>query len=274
MRKIICISDWATDDLMYHEFATAVAGYAKIPNKLAIHRISSTSSTAQTGFLVEQSSFTEERLGRPAETVIFANTDPRSQSTGSMNATRGAEFLIAKLASGLYVCGPNAGHSLSFIKSKIESVQRYVNFEATYTSRSRDLFSRAVAHLSDYMEDELELEEIHISTIADRPSEKMVLHIDHFGNIVTSISQEELLEKSDFGSYIKVNINHVVVQARIVRDRFGGNPGELVIYPGSYGHPDNPYVEIAVWHDASPHKEIHKKPFSTGVFAGDEINIK
>lgn len=274
MRKVICISDWASDDLMYHEFATAVGGYAKNSRSLDIQRISTSSSTEETGFLVEQVSYTQERLGMPAEAVIFVNTDPRSQKEGMTNPTQGAEFLIAKLTSGLYVCGPNAGYSLSFVKQNIESVQRYVNFEATYTSRSRDLFSRAVAHIADYMEDELELQEIHLSTIADRPREKLVLHTDHFGNIVTSITQEELLEKSDFGSYIKININHVVVQARIVRQRFGGSPGELVIYPGSYGHPDNPYVEIAVWHDVSPHKETQKKPFSTGVYAGDEIHIK
>ncbi|MFO0703563.1 MAG: SAM hydroxide adenosyltransferase [Patescibacteria group bacterium] len=273
MRKIICISDWAKDDLSFSEFATAIDGFCKKPKDVRLSRIKSESSTVHTGFLVEQTIQTIERLGRPNETMIFVNTDPRSVNDSIEFAQSGAKFLIAKLSSGIYVCGPNSGYSFAFVKSKIESVFSYVNFETTSISRSRDIYSRIVAHLADYMEDEMELEEVHTSTIENKPENKVVLHIDHFGNIVTSVLMEQALENKNYGGYLRINVGNEVHEARIVRDRFGGSPGEVVIYPGSKGHPDNPYMEIAVWHDPTNHTALKKHGFQN-VTPGDEISFR
>jgi len=273
MRKITCISDWAKDDLAYHEFVTALEGYAKMPRHLSVNRVDSETSTIHTGFLVEQIVYTEERLGVPSERIIFANTDPRSANSASESAKYGAEFMIAKLASGLYVCGPNSGYSLSFIKPKIESISRYVNFETTTVSRSRDLFSRVIAHLADYMEDEMDLEEVHGGTVLDRPMGKCILHVDNFGNVITSITQEEALEKHKFGDYVRVNIGSETHEAKLVTHRFGGMIGEVVMYPGSKGHPDNPYMEIAVWHESTHHKINKKIPFIESS-PGDEMHMR
>ncbi len=272
MRKVICISDWAADDLAYQEFGTALSGFLKTPDNLRLSRIVTTSSTIQTGFMVAQCSYTEERLGVPSNSLIFANTDPRSVENSSSSARHGAEFMIARLTSGLIVCGPNNGFSLSFVKGHIDAVFRYVNFETLSISRSRDLFSRVIAHLVEYLEDELELEEVHMSTISDKPMDHVVLHIDNFQNIVTSFTQEEALERSEFGGYLKVNIKSEVREAKIVNHRFAGIPGELVIYPGSKGHLDNPYMEISVWHE-SDHRSLKKHmPFELAA-PGDLIVI-
>ena len=58
--------------------------------------VSSTPSTIHTSFLISQIVENEERYGRPLETVLFENTDPRIQTVAGVENAKGAEFLVAK----------------------------------------------------------------------------------------------------------------------------------------------------------------------------------
>ncbi len=246
MKKLIVIADWAGDSLTCQEFKSATEGFLKDSSHPHITFVSSTPSTIHTSYLINQISITEERYGHPLDTIIFQNTDPRIQTDESVEQAKGAEFIIVKLVSGMYVCGPNAGYDYSLIRQKIEKSYRYPGLDKGSQFRSRDLYSRVSAHLMDELEDELELEEIPVNNIPGL-QDYYVGHIDNYGNIKTTVTHEDLKGKHQLGDLISVQLNKVTKHARYVSNLFGGTPGELVIYPGSSGSKNNPFIEISVW---------------------------
>lgn len=272
MKKLIVVADWAHDSLTNQEIRTAVEGYSKDPSQARISFVSSTPSTIHTSYLLNQVVETEERYGRPLETVIFVNTDPRIQTKTSVEKAEGAEFVVIRLMSSIYVCGPNAGYCFSLIKEKITNVFIYKGLSSGSQFRSRDLYSRVSSHLMDAMEDELELEEVHSNTIPELRG-FFIGHIDNYGNIKITISQEDFKGKYEYGEMVKITINGATKSAKYVRNLFGGTPGELVIYPGSSGKKDNPYLEISVW------RHFTEEDATTGLhafnnpFPGAEITL-
>ncbi len=269
MKNLIVIADWVDDSLTIQEFRTAVNGFLKSENDGShISFVSSTPSTIHTAFLISQSTETEERYGRPLETIIFENTDPRLT-----NSNEGAKFLILKLKSGLYICGPNAGYDFSLVKSKIDEAFVYTGLVLPSQFRSRDFYSRICGHLMDEMEDEMDLEEIQTDIIPVLIGHH-IGHIDNFGNIKTTIEKDELKGKIELNDCVNIKINNIEKKVRYVDNLFGGNPGELVIYPGSSGTPANPYLEITVW------RHFDEKDQSTGIQVfdyprpGDPIHIQ
>ncbi|MDO8611078.1 MAG: SAM-dependent chlorinase/fluorinase [bacterium] len=246
MKKLIVVADWASDLLTCQEFKSVVEGYVKNPENINISFVSVTPSTIHTGYVLNQIIHTEERLGRPQETIIIQNTDPRLQNTENVVDSKGAEFIITKLFNGIYVCGPNAGFDFSFIKNSIENIYLYPNLNKGSQFRSRDLYSRVCSHLMDELEDELELEETH-SNIIPVIQEHFIGHIDNFGNIKTTILNSEFKGKKKFGDIITIKINNIIKKAKYVPGLFGGKVGELVIYPGSSGNIHELYLEISIW---------------------------
>ncbi len=248
MKKIIAITDRATDDLSMQEFRTAIEGYAKNYKDVCLTHVASSHSTIHTGFLLSQLVYTEERLGGPNETIFFVHTDPRLQSDHAVEVANGAQFLIARLMSGLYVCGPNAGQVFSFIKSQIEELFVYPGVEVSAQSRSRDVLSRIIVHLADYMESELQLEETHTHLVPDIQKDTYYIgHIDNFGNMKITLTVDDLKGTHSFGDALKITVGHLTREAKYVEHMFAGHPGELVVFPGSSGRQDNPYLELAVW---------------------------
>lgn len=260
MKKLIVVADWAQDTLTCQEIRSTVEGYLKDPSNAKISFVTSTPSTMHTSFIVSQVVEIEERNGRPRETVIFENTDPRIQTQTGVKEARGAEFVIARLFSGMYVCGPNAGYNFSLIKPKIDELFTYQGLAKGSQFRSRDLYSRVVSHLMDKLEEELDLDEEHTHIIPEI-RERYLLHIDNYGNLKTNIKLSEFKSKYDFGDFVKVTINGVLKDTKFVSNLFGAIPGELVIYPGSSGTKDDPYLEISVW------RHFTEKDVTTGLYA-------
>ncbi|MFA5136828.1 MAG: hypothetical protein WC489_05545 [Patescibacteria group bacterium] len=273
MKKLIVIADWGFDHLNCQEVRSAVEGFLKDPHGARISFVGSTPSTIHTGFLLQQVTLTEERYGDPNNTVIFQNTDPRIQTQEGVEAAKGAEFLLIKLLSGIWICGPNAGYDFSFIRKQIEKVYLYPGLDKGSQFRSRDLYSRISAHLMDEMEDELELEETPANNIAGI-QDFYIGHIDNHGNIKTTITHEDLKGKYELGELVPLTINGVEKKAKYTSNLFGGTPGELVLYPGSSGAKDNRYLEISVW------RHFTEKDPTTGIFAfnypkpGQKIELK
>ena len=263
MKKLIVVADLAFDALSRAEIKIAVEGFLKDSNASNISFVGSTPSTIHTGFLVNQIVEDVERFGRPLETVIFQNTDPRLHSTQGIEKAEGAKPVIIKLKSGIYLLGPNSGYDFSMIKSKIEELFIYKGLNEKGQFHSRDLFSRLSAHLMDYMEDELELEEIGTEVIPQL-DRFYIGHIDNFGNIKTTIIEEDLKGKCEYGEFIELKINGLVKKVKYVSNLFGDVPGELVIYPGSSGKKDNRFLEISIWRHFTEDKP------TTGV---DEFNF-
>ncbi len=275
MKKIVVVADWAADTLTNQEFQSSVEGYAKNPQDVHVSFVSSTPSTIHTGFLCMQLAYTEERLGRPNETVFFLNTDPRLQATHGIEAAQGAKFQIARLTSGVVICGVNAGYDYSFVKPQIEELFVYPDIDKGSQFRSRDTLSRIVAHLADYMEAEMQLEETHTHVIPDiQKGTYYVGHVDNFGNMKTTITVDDLKGLHEIGEAVKVTIGTETREAKYVKHLFAAHPGELVVYPGSSGTIANPCLEVSVWrhfengsHHTGHHAFDYPKP-------GDEIRIQ
>lgn len=272
MKKLIVVSDWVDDSLTCAEFSSAVLGFLSESKNAQITFVSSTPSTIHTSFLINQIVEVEERFGRPLETVIFQNTDPRLQSKTKVEKAQGAKFLVIRLKSGLYLCGPNAGYDFSMVKERIDEVFEYKDFDKGSQFRSRDLYSRVCAHLMEAMEDELDLEEVLVDVIPDLKG-FYIGHIDNFGNIKTTITHEDLKGKVEYGGYIKIKIGKVIKKVRYVDNLFGGEVGELVIYPGSSGKKDNPYLEISVWRHFDEEKPTTGKDEFLNPKVGEKIEL-
>src|SRR3989338_6675900 len=125
MKKLIVVADWVEDSLTCQEVSSAIAGFFKDSSHARITFVSSTPSTIHTSYVMSKIVEVEERYGRPLETVIFENTDPRIQTSTSVEKAKGAEFIIVRLKSGIYICGPNAGYDFTFIKNKIDEAFVY-----------------------------------------------------------------------------------------------------------------------------------------------------
>jgi S-adenosylmethionine hydrolase len=272
MKKLIVISDWVDDSLTCVEFSSAVLGFLSESKNAQITFVSSTPSTIHTSFLINQIVEVEERFGRPLETVIFQNTDPRLQSKTKVEKAQGAKFLVIRLKSGLYLCGPNAGYDFSMVKERIDEVFEYKDFDKGSQFRSRDLYSRVCAHLMEAMEDDLDLEEVSVDVIPDLKG-FYIGHIDNFGNIKTTITHEDLKGKVEYGGYIKIKIGKIIKKVRYVDNLFGGEVGELVIYPGSSGKKDNPYLEISVWRHFDEEKPTTGKDEFLNPKVGEKIEL-
>ena len=273
MKKLIVVADWAHDSLTNQEVQTAVEGFAQNPDQVRMSFVSSTPSTVHTSYLLQQLVRTEERYGRPQETVFFQNTDPRIQTKEGVEQAKGAEFIVIRLKSGIFLCGPNAGYDFSLLKSQIEYVYRYPNLDKGSQFRSRDLYSRVSAHLMDGMEDEMELEEESSNVIPELRG-AYVGHIDNYGNIKTTLTREDMKGKYELNESVEITLNGVTQKATYVTNLFGGTPGQLVIYPGSSGDPADPFMEISIW------RHFTEKDVSTGIHAfamprpGMEIELK
>jgi len=272
MKKLIVVSDWVDDSLTCAEFSSAVLGFLKSSQMPRIDFVSSTPSTIHTSFLINQIVEIEERFGRPLETIIFENTDPRIQSKERLKESQGAKFLIIRLKSGLCLCGPNAGYDFSMIKNRIDEVFYYEGFDKGSQFRSRDLYSRVCAHLMEEMEDELDLQEVSVDVIPDLKG-FYIGHIDNFGNIKTTITKEDLKGKVEYGDFLKVKIGKVVKKLKYVDNLFGGEVGELVIYPGSSGKKDNPYLEITIWRHFDEEKPTTGRDEFLNPRVGEKIEL-
>ena len=267
MKKIYIIADWASDSLTCAEVKIAINGYLKnqSPSSLLdITFITSTSSSIHTSYLINQIVEDIERFGQPLETIIFQNTDPRLYANTNIIKAEGATPLIVKLKSGLNILGPNSSHSYSLIKNRINEIFTYTGLNEKGQFHSRDLYARLSAHLADYMDDELELDEIGIDIIPDLQG-YYIGHIDNFGNIKTTITLEDFKGKYEYGDKIKLKINSTEKIVKYVPNLFGGKANELVIYPGSSGPKNNPYLEITIWRHFSISNQI-----TTGI---NEFNL-
>lgn len=278
MKKLIVIADYCDDSLTRQELRSALGGYLKSPGKAPISFVSSTPSTIHTAFLLNQITLIEEKYGHPQETVFFVNTDPRLERENYAKNSRGAKGVIIKLESGIYITGPNAGYCFSLIRPKIDEVFYYSPLDEGSQFRSRDRYPHVISHLMEYMEDELELEQTNREIIPQLEG-SFVGHIDNYGNIKTTITREYFKGKHEINDQFCIIVAGQKQKVRFVDNLFGGRVGELVIYPGSSGHPDNPFLEISAWsHFNNNGKKASSsktgRDFFPGVKPGDKITLQ
>ncbi len=100
----------------------------------------------------------------------------------------------------------------------------------------------------DYMEDELEFDEIHSNVIPALDGHR-VAHVDAFGNVQTTLRVEDLKGVAQHKQQVSLQIGGKKFEATYLPHRYMSDRDTLVISPSSTGHPDNPYLELSVWVD-------------------------
>lgn len=274
MKRLIVIGDYCNDTLVCQELKSAVTGFVKDSSALQMSFVHSYPSTIHTAYLLNQIVQTEERYGIPRELVIFVNTDPRLESIEGVKKAEGAKGIILKLANGATIIGPNAGYCFSLVKPKIETIYTYDNLEKGSQFRSRDLYPPVIAYLMDYLEEEMDLSEADKSLVPEFRG-FFVGHVDNYGNIKTTIKHSDFKGKYEYGDQVQVEIRGKKEEALYVDNLFGGGVGNLVIYPGSSGSPDDTFLEISAWsHFADTKTNTTPKTgrdFFLGVTPGDTI---
>lgn len=273
MKKLIIIGDYGADSLVRQELRSALEGFVASDELPHVYFVHSTPSTIHTAFLLSQVVRTEERYGRSQNTVIFVNTDPRLQSKTGVEKAQGADFVIIRLRSGMYVCGPNAGYSFSLVKKEIEEFYIYTQMNKGSQFRSRDLYMKICALLLNDKQDEMELDEQHTNFIPELEG-YFIGHIDNYGNIKTTIPHSKLKEKYEYGELVPITIHGIKRNALFVSNLFGGAPGELVIYPGSSGDPSDPFLEVSVWRHFTEQEKTTGSALFNYPLEGMEVKIK
>lgn len=269
MKNLIIIADYCQDTLTTQELKSAFIGHLSSSFSSQLSFVHSTPSTIHTAFLLKQILITESRLGDPNNLVIFVNTDPRLQTIKGVKLSQGAQFVVAKLKNGAWLCGPNAGHSFSLIREEIEYLYLYPNLDKGSQFRSRELYMRVAALLVEAKQDEMQLEEIRNNDILVL-NEFYIGHIDNYGNMKTTAPNSFMKGKHEFGEKVKITLNGQNKEAVYTDNMFGQEPGMLVLAPGSSGLPNDPYLELIIWQhypDTSARKAFPQaKP-------GDEIKL-
>ncbi len=258
MKKLIAVADWATDALTCQEIQTAVEGFLDTPAHPFISFVESTPSTIHTAYLISQIVETEERYGRPLDTVIFQGSDSVVDNPVELKRTW-SPLTIVRLKSGLHIIGANTGYVYSLIKPKIEAVFHYPGLPESGSFRVRDVFSRIVAHLLESKQDNLELEPMYTNLIPEL-QDFYVAHIDSFGNIITTAKETVLKDKYHYGDQVSISINGITKKAEYVQSLFDGILDGLIVYPGTTGQHDNLYLEVSKYVDLS------KPDMTTGLY--------
>lgn len=272
MKKLIVIADWAADSLSCQEVRSSVEGFLDNPSHPNISFVNTTPATIHTAFQINQIVETEEEYGRPLETVIFQASDSVQDNPPEKSKTWG-KLCIIRLKSGLHIIGPNTGYVFSFIKDKIEEVFYYPGLPESGSFRARDTFARVVAHVMDAKQDDLDLEEAHTNAIPEL-QDYYVGHIDSFGNIITTIPESAIEEKHLYGHQIEIHLNGETKTVEYVKNLFDSSLNNLVIYPGTTGKKDDPYMEISKYIDISdPEAETGFEEFEHPV-PGEKITFE
>jgi S-adenosyl-L-methionine hydrolase (adenosine-forming) len=197
----------------------------------------------------------------PSGTIFLTVVDPGVGSTRRPIALRAGEYFFVAPDNGLlsYMLLENALHQAVELNNPV-----YQLSAVSYTFHGRDIFAPAAAHLA------AGIELSQLGTMIERPVALTeprlkvedftlsgeVLHIDHFGNLVTSIglmewiSNDKLHLKPRFGrQHEVVEVDAVAATAyisdheikSIVPSYSRTQPGDLLTMIGSSGH-----LEIAI----------------------------
>jgi len=181
----------------------------------------------------------------PFKTIFVAVVDP------GVGSNRRA---ILVETESYYFIAPDNG-LLSFVFDEAENFraleltnEKFFAAEVSRTFHGRDIFARVAAHLSKGVKPEefgAEIKDfIHLKTaaprkISEREIEASIIHIDHFGNLITNFKQTDLPEN------FALEINGKTINK--VQSFFAeAERGELFMILGSAG-----FLEIAAFKNSA-----------------------
>lgn len=196
---------------------------------------------------IQSASFTLRACYRnfPKKTIFTAVIDP------GVGSDRRA--ILVETADYYFIAPDNGLLSFIFVKDKTFRVfelanEKYFNHPVSNTFHGRDIFTPAAAHLSngvkpnefgDELKDFVMFDENKPRKISDDKIEAEIIHIDHFGNLISN------LKKEDLPNNFTITINRKKISK--LRKFFAeSNKSELFMIFGSAG-----FLEIVALQDSA-----------------------
>ena len=208
----------------------------------------------------------------PEGTIHLVIVDP---SVGSSRRP------IAIVTRRYYFVGPDNGVLIP--AAERDGIEMVINLDnpeyhrkpVSHTFHGRDIFAPAAAYIASGVSpeklgtpvkpEELVRPPIEFICVKSRRSVRTkIIHIDRFGNAVTSCTHEEFETGAEIniGARVMIRARHGESYKAIYKESFSlVRPGEMVVYRGSLG-----YIEIGIY--------MGSLSRSTGLKRGDEILIE
>lgn len=243
MRKIIAITDWNSDELARERFRTVVEGYSADRKQVSIQALNSTSSSIHTGFLAYEMALTEAKNGDPTDTLIYLDADTEHESYRVDVTVRSEGFAVIRLTNNLLVCGRLSGYSFAWVKQSAQQLLEYTGLQNSSAVAILDSHARVVAHLADYMDDQLDLQSLHEADILSLPADSHYICHKNKNTLVTTLNHSHL-ENCSVGDQVKVRIGTKTYSAHLVSHPKQESDSGLIMYVGYYGHPDLRCIEL------------------------------
>lgn len=245
MRKIITITDWNSDGLTRERFRTVVEGYSIDRKQVNIHSLSCISSSVHAGFLAYEMVLTEAKNGDPTDTIVYIDVDTEFETYPSEVTVRSDCFAVVRLSNNLLICGRLSGYAFAWIKQSAQQISEYTGLPNSTSVNPLDGHARVVAHLADYLDDQLDLQSLHEADILSLPIDTHFICHKHKNTLVTTLNHSDL-ESFSVGDQVKVRIGTKTYSAHLVSHPKQELDSGLIMYVGYYGHPDLRCIELMV----------------------------
>jgi hypothetical protein len=209
-------------DLAFAEVAQRLL--AAVPEASVVATPVAPFDTLAAGFVIAQLALNEG----PAPRVVFHNVAPRRDEPDAREANEGERFTVGEGAGGVLVVGPNAGHSLAFVRDELALAALDVP-AAGSQFRSRDILPAAVGRLVRGERD-LVGAPLPSGSVPEVPP-GVVAYTDGYGNLKTTL---EALPAAN-GDRVLVRAGHAATTAIVSDGTFSVAEGEVSLAPGSSG---------------------------------------
>jgi hypothetical protein len=243
MRKIITVTDWNSDELSRERFRIVVEGYSTDRKQVSIQALNSTSSSIHAGFLAYEMALTEAKNGDPTDTLIYIDVDTEYETYPSEVTVRSDCFAVVRLSNNLLICGRLSGYAFAWIKQSAQQISEYTGLPNSTSVNSLDGHARVVAHLADYLDDQLDLQSLHEADVLSLPVGTHFICHKTKNTLVTTLNHSDL-ESFSVGDQVKVRIGAKTYSSHLVPSPKHESDSGLIMYVGYYGHPDLRCIEL------------------------------
>ncbi len=265
MRKIISVTDWNQDQLARERFRTVVEGYSVDRKHVSIQSLACDPSSIHAGFLAYQMALTEAKNGDPTDTLIYIDTDPINEIYPVDTTLRSNCFAVVRLTNNILVCGNLTGYNFAWLKPSVQQFMEYTDMTVSDSVSTHDVHARVVAHLADYLDDQLDLQSLHEADVMTLPEDRhFICHRNH-RTLISMLTQADL-NKYELGDQIHVHIGGESLSAHFATSEKQPSDADLVAYIGHHGSPDNRYMELSV-------RSANMKKRIRAVKPGDTITL-
>lgn len=264
MRKIISITDWNIDGLTRERFRTVVEGYSADRKRVSIQTLSCTSSSVHAGFLAYEMALTEAKNGDPTDTLIYIDVNTEHEAYLD-DTVRSDCFAVVRLSNNLLVCGRLSGYAFAWIKQSAQQISEYTGLPNSTSVNHLDGHGRVVAHLADYLDDQLDLQSLHEADILSLPVDTNYICHKTKNTLVTTLNHSDL-ESCSVGDQVKVRIGAKTYSSHLVSSPKHESDSGLIMYIGYYGHPDLRCIELMA-------KTPNIQERFAQLFPGDQISL-